>query len=113
MKIISDTITNSELKQLAQTCFGDMIKGVVDASKRLLALDAELHADLEAALLASGSQQKDLWGIYLYPELKGNDFVEFDSMINVRPSQGNRSRGVENEALRSQILSIVTERVKS
>jgi hypothetical protein len=112
MKIISDIITLSELTQLAQTRFGDMIKGVVDLSKHLLALDAELHADLEAALLQMGSEQRDLWGINLYPELKGDDFLEFDSMINIRPSQNNRSRGVEDEGLQSQIRALVTQRVK-
>jgi len=38
----------------------------------------------------------------------GRDRIEFDSMINVRPSQGNRSRSVENPALRQQIVKVVT-----
>ena len=113
MTIVSDNMTRLELRQMAESLFGDMVKAVVDVSKRSIALDAELHADLEAMLLESGSKQKDLWGINFYPELQGDDFVEFDSMINVRPSQGNRGRGVDDEALRSQILSIVKERVAS
>ncbi len=72
-----------------------------------MAVDAELHSDAEALLLQSGSAQRDLWGINLYPALRGTDFVEFDSMINLRPSQGNRSRGIEDEAVRDQILAIV------
>ena len=111
MKIITDKITTAELKQMATDGFGDMVKAVVDVSRKNLALNAELHADLEAKLLESGSKQKDLWGINLYPDLAGDDFVEFDSMINVRPSQGNRSRSVQDEATRSQILSIVREKV--
>ena len=92
--------------------FGNMVKGVVDVEKAVLALDAELHADLEALLLENGSEQKNLWGINLYLELQGDEFVEFDSMINMRPSQGNRSRGVDNPDIRKKIIEIVSSKVK-
>ena len=111
MKIIQDTIKLEELKQMAAAMFGTMVKAVVDVERELLAVDAELHSDLEALLLEDGSSQKSLWGINFYPELSGNDFVEFDSMINVRPSQGNRSRSVENPELRKQIVSVVAKKV--
>ncbi|MFH1593890.1 MAG: DUF5674 family protein [Candidatus Omnitrophota bacterium] len=111
MKIIEETLTISELKEMA-AMFGDMVKAVVDVDKGLLALDAELHSDLEALLLEHGSKQKDLWGINLYPELKGEEFIEFDSMINMRPSQGNRSRGVDNEDISKNIIRIVRKRIK-
>ena len=82
-------------------------KGVVDVRQQLLALDAELHSDLESMLLEEGSNQEDLWGINLYPEMEGEDFIEFDSLINIRPRQGNRSRDVEDEAIREQIRQVV------
>ena len=82
-------------------------KGVVDVRQQLLALDAELHSDLESMLLEEGSNQEDLWGINLYPEMEGEDFIEFDSLINIRPRQGNRSRDVEDEAIRAQIRQVV------
>ena len=100
-----------ELKDMAAATFGTMVKAVVDVDRELLAVDAELHSDLEALLLEDGSKQGDLWGINFYPELSGDDFVEFDSMINVRPSQGNRSRGVENLELRKQIVAVVAKKV--
>lgn len=112
MKTISGKISISELKSMASNLFGDLIKAVVDVEKGLLALDAELHSDLEAALLEDGSFQKDLWGINLYPEIEGEDFIEYDSMINVRPSSGNMSRGIDDDALRMKILHIVSERVE-
>lgn len=87
--------------------FGDMVKGVVDVSERKIALDAEMHADLETLLLQEGSLQKNLWGINLYPEMVGEDFLEFDSLINIRPNQGNRSRGVEDPAIQNAIKEIV------
>jgi hypothetical protein len=106
MKILKEPISQDELKKIASEKFGDLVKAVVDVSKGLLAIDAELHSDLEALLLDDGSKQSDLWGINFYPFLEAEDFVEFDSMINIRPSQGNTSRGVDDEAIRSEILAI-------
>ena len=96
---------------MATAMFGNLVKAVVDVDKKLLAVDAELHSDLEALLIENGSRQKNLWGINLYPEMKGDDFVEFDSMINMRPSQGNKSRGVDDLELRKKIMEIVATRV--
>lgn len=112
MKIIIETLLLGELKQMAEATFGNLVKVVVDVERELIAVDAELHSDLEALLLEDGSKQKSLWGINLYPEIQGDDFVEFDSMINMRPSQGNRSRGIENEEMRKKIIAIVVKRIK-
>ncbi len=77
-----------------------------------MAIDASLHSDEESFLLSTGSGQSDLWGINLYPELTGDDFVEFDSMINLRPSQGNSSRGVDDPEIQTQIRDLVNKLVK-
>ena len=89
MKIITDILSLDELKQMAAATFGNLVKAVVDVDRGLIAVDAELHSDLEALLLEDGSKQRSLWGINLYPELQKDNFVEFDSIINMRPSQGN------------------------
>lgn len=107
MNIVEDLITLAELKKMAENLFGDFVKAVVDVEKQIMAVDAELHADQEAALIDAGSCQKDLWGINLYPGLDGNDFIEFDSMINVRPSDDNLSRDVESKEIREKIRKIV------
>lgn len=112
MKIVKDMLSLGELKQMAAGGFGNLVKAVVDVDKRLIAVDAELHSDLEALLLDSGSKQQSLWGINLYPEMESDDFIEFDSMINMRPSHGNRSRGVDDEALRKKISQVVAERIR-
>ena len=109
MVILDKPITREELVRLAENFYGDMIKGVVDVDQELLAIDAELHSDLEGLLLREGSQQEALWGINLYPEADDEDFLEFDSLINIRPHQGNRSRDVENEEIRARIRSIVNK----
>ena len=112
MKIITQSILLDELKQMAAGLFGNLVKAVVDIDRGMIALDAELHSDLEALLLEDGAKQQSLWGINLYPEMQGQDFIEFDSMINMRPSQGNRSRGVDDERTRHKIVEIVAQRVK-
>jgi len=111
VRIVSDSLTLEELRRMAEGLFGNLVKAIVDVDRELLALDAELHADLEALLIENGSKQKDLWGINLYPDELEESFVEFDSMINVRPSQNNRTRGVENEDIRRKITEIIRMRI--
>ena len=94
--------------------FGNLVKAVVDIKLGIIVIDASLHADEEAHLLSSGSNQQDLWGINLYPALNGSeDFIEFGSMINLRPSQGNRSRSVTNPSVREKIRQIVNNLIKN
>lgn len=112
MKILENIITNDELKKIAQVSFGDLVKVVVDVDRELVAIDAELHSDLEALFLENGSKQNSLWGINFYPELEGEDFIEFDSMINLRPSQGNMTRGVDSKDIQVKIMNIVNKWVK-
>ena len=112
MQILNQPIAIDELKKIAAETFIDLVKAVVDVEKELIAIDAELHSDLEALLLEKGSKQKGLWGINIYPDIKGEDFIEFDSMINIRPSQGNMSRGVDNEKIRERIIEIINKAVR-
>ena len=112
MQILTKKITRAQLKELAANTFVDMIKCVADVNLNLLAVDAELHADLEAMLLENGSEQENLWGFNLYPDETEEDFIEFDSLINIRAWQGNRSRDVEDEHVRKQIKEIVSKYVE-
>ncbi len=107
IKIIKDSISKKELVNIAKNQFGDLVKAVVDVKKEIIAIGGELHADEETILLEQGSQQEDLWGINLYLNKSNNELVEFDSMINVRPAQENRSRGVENLDIQKKIRDIV------
>ncbi len=111
MEIIDGKISVATLRQKASRMFGDLVKAVVDTEKKILAVDAELHSDLEALLLENGSSQENLWGINLYPDMEGEDFIEFDSIINIRPSANNKSRSVEDKNLCLKISKIVMERI--
>lgn len=112
MKLISDSISINELKEMSKRIFGGLVKAVVDIKKNIMVVDADMHADEEKILLEQGSKQDDVWGINLYPELTGNDFIEFDSMINVRPRLNNFSRNIENKDLQKNIINIVNKLVK-
>src|SRR3989344_7428805 len=99
-----EKISVRDLEEMAQKIFGNLVKAVVDIEREIMAVDAELHADEEAVLLEQGSKQEHLWGINIYPDNIGKeDWIEFDSMINLRPSQGNRSRSVEDKNLQIKI----------
>jgi hypothetical protein len=107
IQVVRDPITIEDLRRVAREQFGEMVKAVVDVAQGMMAIGGELHADEEAVLLDQGSHQPDLWGINVYPDAARAERVEFDSMINVRPAQGNRSRSVEDAAVRSRILDVV------
>lgn len=108
IRVVSEPISLDEVRVIAQAQFDDFVKAVVDARQEIMVIGAELHADEEALLIEHGARQADLWGINVYPDRSPAERVEFDSMINVRPSQGNRSRSVEDAALQARIQGIVS-----
>ena len=88
MEILKKVVSIADLQTMTNHLFGNLVKAVVDIQREVIAIDAELH---------------------LYPEFEKNseDFIEFDSMINLRPSQNNRSRGVNDPQIRQKIKEIV------
>lgn len=110
--IVRDTIDRAMLRDMASLQFGDMVKAVVDVEAGIMAIGGELHSDEEAMLLDNGSRQSNLWGINLYPEKPSEEWIEFDSMINVRPSGGNRSRFVESGDIREAVTRILQRLVE-
>jgi hypothetical protein len=112
ISLIEQPIDKSELAEIAKERFGDLVKAVVDVEKGIMAVGGELHADEEALLLEEGSKQRNLWGINLYPDKSGEELIEFDSIINLRPSQGNRSRDVNDPIARQKIKEIVNQLIK-
>lgn len=107
---LAHSLSVAKLEVISQNMYDGLVKAVVDVEKRIMMIDAPMHVDEKQALLEMGSLQQNLWGINLYPADYGTDeFIEFDSMINIRPSQNNRSRDVEDQAIREQIEGIVSE----
>ncbi|OGG63019.1 hypothetical protein A3C21_03265 [Candidatus Kaiserbacteria bacterium RIFCSPHIGHO2_02_FULL_59_21] len=108
MRIIKDRISRKELREIADERFGDLVKAAIDIRQEIIALGAELHADAQVELIEKEeSSTEDIWGINLYPAEKDDALVEFDSMINLKPAFGNRTRGVDDESTRGKIREIV------
>lgn len=108
MKIVKDKIAIFELNEMSEKMFGSLVKAMVDIEKEIMAVDAPMHADLlEFLIEQEKSEPKNLWGINIYPKKTGEDFIEFDSIMNLKPDMGNRTRGVEDEKIREKITKIV------
>ncbi len=106
--IIKESISKDTLATIANEDFGDMIKGVVDVVQGIMTLGGELHIDGETTLISQeGSLREHTWGINLYLGKSHTDWLQFDSMVNLKPALGNRSRGVEKEEVREKIRNIV------
>ena len=112
IKIVKDTINKDELAEMAKEQFGDFVKAVVDIKKEIMAVGGELHADEEALLMEKeGSESEYLWGINFYPEKSGEEWIEFNSMVNIKPTHGNPSRGIDSPEIREKILKITRKLV--
>lgn len=110
IKIVKHKLSIQELKKMAREEFGDVVKAVVDVEQEIMAVGGELHADEEVELMEkAGSKREFTWGINLYPEKSGEEFIEFDSMINLKPAYGNRSRGIDNLEIQRKIKDIVNK----
>lgn len=109
-KIIRDKITKDKLKTMAHEQYGDVIKAVVDVKQMIVGVGGELHVDIQSLLIEkANSEGANTWGINLYLEKSGEDFIEFDSMINLKPNLGNRSRDIENLEIREKIRQIINK----
>jgi Protein of unknown function (DUF5674) len=107
LKIIKTQQSLQELWQNKEAEFTELMKIVVDVSRQILAIDADMHADLEEILLEDGSKQKDLWGANIYPAKDGEDYLEYTSFINIRPSDNNKDMEVIDPEIRNAIKQIV------
>ena len=112
MKIIKDKIEVAELRELAKNMREGLVKVIVDIDKGIMAVDAPMHADLfECLMREENSEPQYLWGINIHPGKQGDNFIEFDSMMNYRPGLDNRSKGVESEERREKIIAIIKKLV--
>ncbi len=113
VRIIKKPLTKRELKEIAEKQFGNLVKAVVDIEKGILAIAGEMHADEEIALMREEeSKRENTWGINIYPDKKEEEFIEFDSIVNLKPSFGNRSRNIENPEIKEKIKEIVANLIK-
>jgi len=103
--LLKEKATPAQIQEMLKE-YDDMIKIVVDIRRRILSGGGEMHSDCESALLDDGSEQDDLWGANWYPS---EQRIEFESLINIRPRQGNRNILIQDEKLRKQVESVTRE----
>ncbi len=110
IRVVKEPISKEELKRIAQERYGDLVKAVVDVEQRIMAVGGEFHADEEVILMEQEhSSREHTWGINLWPGKEGTEeLIQFDSLINLKPSFGNRTRGVDNKEVRNKIRDIVS-----
>ena len=107
MKIISVPVKKEKILKNYNHFFKKMVKAVIDVENRIIAIDAELHADLEEMLIENGSRQNALWGINLYLENEKDDWLACTALINIRPALGNDGMEIKNETIKKKIAEIV------
>lgn len=106
--LTTEKISPEDLKKAALDLNG-YVKFVVDLEKGILTVGGTLHVEGEKLLLQNGSNQKNLWGGGL--DLETGE-IDYDSMINIRSSQGNSSREVLDQEIRSKMTKIVNNLLK-
>ena len=103
--IIRSPATTQQMAEMLQD-LRTYVKLAVDTRQGILAGGGVLHADCESILLDDGCQQDDVWGADWNPT---NQQVTFESLINIRPRQNNRSLEIMNPAIRERVAQIVQQ----
>ena len=111
IEIITEPITRAVASEIAREIYGDMLKGVVDIEREILALGGEYHMDGNMALIGNGSTQSAVWGFNLHLEQPQESWIEFRSLINIRPAQGNRGMLVESSELQEKIRRVINSKI--
>ena len=100
--IIREQTTKEQLQEMMEM-LETYVKLAVDIELGILAGGGAMHADCEAVLLEDGSQQEFIWGADWNPE---SQEVTFESLINIRPRQNNRSLELQDPELRKRVEQV-------
>ena len=82
----------------------EIIKLAVDIKRRVLAAGCLFHIDCAEELVTDGSQQRDIWGANIYPQ---DGKIDFDSLINIRPKDNNRSIEIQIPEIRESVEEVI------
>ncbi len=103
--LIQERATKEQIEEMLEM-LGRYIKLAVDIERGILAGGGEMHADCESILLQNGSRQADIWGADWYSLTQE---VGYESLINIRPRQNNRSMEIQNPVIRERVTEIVKQ----
>src|SRR3989344_7922079 len=111
--ILREPIGLEKAQELASAWHGDMLKGVADCRRGVIALGGDWHMDAHAHLVLDGSSPEDVWGFNLYPDAEGEEALEYISLINIRPRQGNHEMELKDPLLRELIRGLLKKPIPS
>lgn len=111
IKIVKDQISLEELQTLAKEFYGAMIKGVADIERGVAAFGGEYHMEANMILIEDGSGQSNLWGFNVYFKKPREDWLEYISLINIRPVDGNFDMMIGDEQIRNKVKEIVNSKI--
>lgn len=112
IEIVRKSISRKQLDDIAGEYYEELIKGVVDIKRKVVALGGEMHADSEETLLQDGSIQTDLWGFSILLDKSKEECLSYEAFINIRPRNNNKGLEVEDPEIRGQMEKIIFERIK-
>lgn len=92
----SEPFTKEEIEKLKEV-FDVYIKTVIDIKKKICSAGMDRHYEGEQILLRQGSKQPDIWGGGIDLETK---VIDFNSFINIRPSDNNTSNELQDQESR-------------
>src|SRR3989338_4530878 len=111
IKIVEEHISLDELREIAKEFYGSMMKGVVDIEKEIVAFGGEYHMDANRMLLGQGSTQNNVWGFNIYLDKPRDSWIEYVSLINIRPQANNRDMEVQDEGIRAIMKRIIDSKI--
>ncbi len=111
IQVVENQITVDELRQIAKEFYVTMIKGVVDIDKEIIAFGGEYHMDANNILTAQGSDQNDVWGFNIELDMPRDSWIEYTSLINIRPLAGNRDLEVQDARIRAKMKRIIDAKI--
>lgn len=109
IKIITEPITRAEALEIGKEFYTEMVKGVVDLERGVIALGGEYHMDANEVLIGDGSKQEMVWGFNVYPSIFDESWIEYTSLINIRPQVHNRGMEVESPEIREMMRDVITK----
>src|SRR3989344_4997384 len=107
IQILDHKISIKEVKALALFWYKSIIKGTVDIELGRVALGGDYHIESSEVLTSSGSKFEDVWAFNIRFEENPDGVLEFDSMVNIKPNLGNRSRTINNEEILKKLKEII------
>ena len=110
--IVENQISVDELKRIAKEFYVTMIKGVVDLEEEVIAFGGEYHMDSNRVLLERGSKQSNVWGFNIELDRRRDSWIEYVSLINIKPQAGNRDMEVQDKAIRAKMKYIIDSKIK-